>query len=191
MKGSSLNIPKSLIYEMVDGKPIYYKGYKEYIKGTKQLEELMGSPFLQSMIITNLVLLLGGKLPKTFRLLTNELGLQFGKKSWRAADIAIVEKSKLKAADKGNKYLSVPPKIVFEIDTKADLKSVDDVFGYFHKKTDELLDFGVEKVIWIFTDSKKVMIATKNSSWETQNWDKDILIMDDIVININLLVKDD
>ena len=35
-------IPKELIYEMVDGKPIYYKGYKEYLNNSKQLDEIMG-----------------------------------------------------------------------------------------------------------------------------------------------------
>ena len=33
------NIPEVLIYEMIDGQPIYYRGYNEYLKGTKQLSE--------------------------------------------------------------------------------------------------------------------------------------------------------
>jgi hypothetical protein len=52
------SIPKSLIYEMVDGKPIYYRGYQEYLSGEKQLEELIGSSHIQSFIVTRLVIML-------------------------------------------------------------------------------------------------------------------------------------
>jgi Uma2 family endonuclease len=191
MKSAIQNIPDELIYEMVKGKPVYYKGYLDVISGKKQLEELIGRSYLQSLIITNLVLLLGKYLPDSFRVLTNEIGLQFAKKSCRAADIAIFEKKKLKKSDKGNKYIRVPPKIVIEIDTKASIEEVKDTLGYFHKKTDELLDFGVEKVIWIFTDSKKVMIATKGKSWETHHWNTNITIMNDIQFNIQQMIDED
>ena len=176
---------------MVKGKPIYYKGYQDVLDGNKQFEELMGSSYIQSLIITNLVLLLGKKLPEAYRVLTNEIGLQFAKKSWRAADIAIFEKKKLKKSDKGNKYIGVPPEIVIKIDTKASIEEVKDTLGYFYKKTDELLAFGVKKVRWIFTDSKKVMIATKNTNWETHNWDKDIEIMKGIKVNIQQIIDED
>ena len=55
MNNAVQNIPERLIYEMVADKPIYYKGYKEYLKGEKQIEELTGSSYLQSLIITKLV----------------------------------------------------------------------------------------------------------------------------------------
>lgn len=31
------DIPGSLVYEMIDGSPIYYQGYKEYLKGKKSI----------------------------------------------------------------------------------------------------------------------------------------------------------
>ena len=182
------NISKSLIYEMVDGKPIYYKGYKKYLNGEKQLEELMGSSYLQSLIITKLVFLLMSNLSEKYLVLTNEIGLQFQDKGWRAADIAIVETKKLKHVEKTNKYLNIPPKVVIEIDTKAELEEVKDSFGYFHKKTDELLNFGVERVIWIFTDSEKIMISTQNKDWQILNWSKDIEIIDGLIINLEALL---
>ena len=33
-------IPASLIYEVIDGKPIYYKGYREVLNGTKKVVKL-------------------------------------------------------------------------------------------------------------------------------------------------------
>jgi len=191
MKNIVQDIPANLIYEMVGDKPIYYRGYKEYLNGQKQIEELMGSSYLQSLIITKLVFLLMSNLSKKYLVLTNEIGLQFKDKGWRAADIAIVETKKLKGIKKTNKYLNIAPKIVIEIDTKAELEEVKDSFGYFHKKTDELLDFGVEKVIWIFTDSEKIMISEKNKDWQILNWSKDIEIIEGLYMNLRELVEVD
>lgn len=55
MESAIQKIPDSLIYEMVNGSPIYYKGYRDYLNGDKQIEELMGSSILQSLIISRLV----------------------------------------------------------------------------------------------------------------------------------------
>ena len=95
MKSAVQNIPENLIYEMVDGKPIYYKGYREYLEGAKQMEELMGSSLLQSLIISRLVFFLQVHLGGEYEVLTNEIGIQFEKRAWRAADIAIVKTTDL------------------------------------------------------------------------------------------------
>jgi hypothetical protein len=36
-------IPEALVYERVNGQPIYYYGYQDYLKGEKALEDIMGS----------------------------------------------------------------------------------------------------------------------------------------------------
>ncbi len=190
MKNAIQEITNDLIYEMINGKPIYYRDYKLYLKGIKQKEELMGSSYLQSLIITKLVYLLISNLDSKYQVLTNEVGLQFKSKSWRAADIAIFESDKLKKIKKSNKYLTIPPKIIIEIDTKAELEDIKDSIGYFHKKTDDLLEFGVEKVIWIFTDSKKVMYSERGKDWQIFNWSKSIQILEGIEINLEKIVDE-
>ena len=47
-----------------------------------------------------------------------------------------------------------------------------------------MLDFGVEKVIWILTNIKKVIIATPDSAWLTMSWANDIEITEGIFFNI-------
>jgi len=150
----------------------------------------MGSSLLQSLVVTELVHFLKLKLGKKYQVFTNELGLQFKEKSWRAADIAICRKEDLRAVALDNKYLGVPPKIVIEIDTKADLSEVPDSFSYYQKKTDQLLDFGVEKVIWIFTDTKKVMVAEPDQNWQISPWDKEVQILEDAVVTLQKLVEE-
>lgn len=189
MKNIVENIPKSLIYEMVDGKPIYYKGYREFILGENKSGEPMGSSLLQSMIITRLVILLHRHLEQEYYILTNELGLQFSKGNWRAADIAIYKKNQIEPSKITNKYTKIPPKVVIEIDTKAEIEEVKDTFTYYNRKTDQLLEFGVEKVIWIFTDSQKVMLATKDKNWELLSWDKQINVLEDLQINLKEIAR--
>ncbi|MDX2069856.1 MAG: hypothetical protein SFV55_15615 [Haliscomenobacter sp.] len=44
-------IPAALIYEIMDGKPVYYKGYREVLNNEKTLEEVMGASTLQGFIV--------------------------------------------------------------------------------------------------------------------------------------------
>lgn len=187
MKSAVQKIPESLIYEMVQGKPIYYKGYKDYLKGEKQLEQLMGSSKLQAFLVTELIFLIKTFLGKDYFIFSNEIGLQFSKNSWRVADIAIIKKSESEAID--DKYLSTPPEYVIEIDTKADLKEIENPLGYYQEKTEDLIKFGVKKVIWIFTDTQKILIAEKGrKKWEIMDWDQDVEFMEGLSINIQKIL---
>ncbi len=181
-------IPEEFVYEMAYGKPVYYKGYQEVMQGKKHLEEIMGSSFLQSLIISRLFRFLLTHLPDVYEVLTNEPGLQFSKKHWRAADIAMYHKEQLKDVPLQNTYLPVPPKIVFEVDTKADIEQFTTALDYYYVKTDELFAFGVEKVIWSFTDTKKIMIAEPEKDWIITNWNHDIQVFDDILVNIPQII---
>ncbi len=134
MKSAVQKIPQNLIYEMVNGEPIYYKGYKDYLAGKKQIGEIIGSSILQSLIISRLVFLLQSNIDDNYEILTNELGIQFSKKSWRAADICILKTEDLNKVKDKDKYLTFPPDLVIEIDTKAELNEISDPLGYYHKK---------------------------------------------------------
>lgn len=191
MKSTSEIIPKQLIYEVYKGRPIHYRGYRDVMLGQKQAEQIMGSSYIQSLIISNLFFLLKSKLSADFVTLTSEVGLNIGKQSRRAADIAIFEKSQLKNIEAPHKYLNVPPKYVVEVDIKASNDDIEDATSYYHKKTDELLDFGVAMVIWIFTASQKVMIAQKGSEdWTITSWDISFSSIENIPIRLQDIVKE-
>ncbi len=80
-------------------------------------------------------------------------------------------------------YARVPPKIVIEVDVLADPTDMN-ADSYMFVKTQKLLDFGVEKVIWITTPAKKVTVATAQEDWQTRDWNKEVEIMENIVFNI-------
>ena len=66
---------KDLIYEEVDGKPIYYKNYKLVIKGKKTTEEVMASSSLQVRLKSELSYYLNKTLrEKGYIVLVSELG---------------------------------------------------------------------------------------------------------------------
>jgi hypothetical protein len=48
-------IPDYLVYETIDGNPIYYKGFKDVLKKLKTPEEIMGCSSLQGIIISCLL----------------------------------------------------------------------------------------------------------------------------------------
>jgi Uma2 family endonuclease len=183
-------IPDIFIYEMWEGKPVYYRGYQDCLDNPKQFEKCIGSSIYQSLVISTLLRYLFNHLPLQYVALTNELGVLLNKKSWLSADIAICEKAQIEAipaASEQTQYLHFAPKVVIEIDTKADVTDFDSITDYYLKKTDALLDFGVERVVWIFTSAKKVMTATKGSPWLMVEWDVSVEILDGISVS---LVKD-
>ncbi|GAB2560375.1 Uma2 family endonuclease [Spirosoma areae] len=136
------NIPPALIYEMWKGKPVYYRGYLEVLAGKKTIEEIMSCSDLQGVLVS----LLNGHLyslinRKKYLLATNEIGLHLALKDKLGNDVVIFEKEKLGKL-KG-KYFDVAPKIVIEVDIKADLSDFPSKADeYIMRKSQKLLDFG-------------------------------------------------
>ena len=182
-------IPKELIYEMAKGSPIYYRDYDKVLAGGKTLEEVMGSSGLQSYLIILILNLLLSKLSGRYVVLSNEVGFKFSPKSWRNLDIAIFEKEKVRDSLLKDEYIAIPPKVVVEVDTKADLKKHGDVIHYINEKTDDLLGSGVERVIWVLTKERKVMVAEKGKRWFITDWDDEINYIENIKFSINQLLK--
>lgn len=182
------DLPKYLIYEMDDGHPIYYQGYQEVLEKTKTIDQIMGSSVLQALLIELIKDYLKPLFGSTYTILANEIGIQFSAGSWRNADIAVFNKQKLLQAGIQDKYASIAPKLVIEIDTKAALQDLPHPEQYYHHKTDQLLDFGVEQVLWIFTSTEKFMLAEKGKRWETGNWEEDILLDGSINLNVKQLL---
>jgi Uma2 family endonuclease len=190
-KRSTKKISDDLIYETLDGEKIYYKNYLDVVNGIKTKEEIMGSSTLQSVLVEYMqIVLFAGLDRKFYRILTGEIGIHLESNSNFSNDIAVYEKSVLTPNKINNKYADVPPKIVIEIDIKANTDKAED-YIYVQRKTQKLLDFGVEKVIWIFTDTKKVSIATQNDAWLTVNWDKDMELLNGLIFNISQYLQDE
>ena len=176
-------IPDNLIWEVLDGKPLYRRGYMDVVRKLKTRDEIMGTSSYQALITTYLSKLLARHLDDTlYDFLIGEPGVHLKHRDNISNDIAIFKRFTGEQITK--KYVDYPPKIVIEVDIDIDPASMSD-FDYLHTKTQKMLDFGVEKVIWILTNSRKVIVAKPNTSSLTIDWKNDIEILDGIVFNIH------
>ncbi|MEZ4904161.1 MAG: hypothetical protein R2822_21635 [Spirosomataceae bacterium] len=82
---------------------------------------------------------------------------------------------------------------MIEINIKADIAHFqNDESNYLLQKSLKMLDFGVEKVVWILTDLQKVFVIDKNDpKWYIVNWSENIPLLDGCVLNIKQLLDDE
>jgi Uma2 family endonuclease len=182
---SDIYVPDALIYEMVDGKPIYYSGWQDVLKGEKTIEQTMASSLMQAYLVGEVFAATHVALRKKYIFGTNEAGLKFKKGDWRAADICLWTKASLKNTPLNDHYALIIPEIVIEIDTKADLLTNP---NYYFDKTKHLHKNGVRRVLWIFTSSEQVMIAEKGEKWSVQDWSEPVEVVDEFMLNVKELV---
>lgn len=186
-------IPKALIYEMYDGKPMYYKGFKDVLNQLKTSEEIMGSSSIQGIIIATILKFFYRNLDDNrFLTVTNEFGLHIDKGSNVASDIVIYDKLALQNSNIDKHYSSLPPLAVIEVDIDADVFDFGiNEFNYYSMKTKKLLDFGVKEVFWFFSGTKQVAIAKPDQDWIITNWDKELVILDEYRFSLNRLLETD
>ncbi len=183
-------IPSYLIYETLNGRPLYRKGYKEVLAKRKNPGEIMGCSDLQAIIVSTLHgYLYSNANRKAYWIVTNEPGLHIQLGDNLSNDIAIYEKEKVTV--KG-KFFDIAPRIVVEVDIKVDLEAFPAMEqDYVYQKTQAMLDFGTERVIWITTKSRKIFVATKDENWLTLNWNATVPVIDNVTLNVAAILTEE
>ena len=181
---SKKKIPAYLIKEEFDGIPLYYKGYKDVLSGKKTLEDIMPSSSIHGVIIAYLTGFLWSKINhQLFVIVAGEVGLLSDNNKRAGLDLAIFDKNVLTTEEVNRHYAKVPPKIVIEVDVdlESDFMLPDEIIQF---RTQKLLDAGVEKIIWVFTLSRKIMVAKQDQDWRIFDWNREVEIIDGITFNI-------
>jgi len=183
-------IPSALVYEVLNGRPLYYRGYKEVIEKNLNPETVMGSSSLQSILVSLIYgYTLANRDKKKYLPVTNEAGVRLDLNSNLSCDIAIFEKGTFEIT---TRYFDVPPKIVIEVDIKIDLSEFDGIeYEYVAEKTQRLFDFGVERVFWVFSKSRRVFVCLPNQDWIFTDWSNNIPIMDGCILNVKHLLEEE
>jgi hypothetical protein len=177
------SIPTSFIREIIDGKPYYYKGYREVLAGNMNIEGIMGCSSLQTYIISYILGIFYDQINRAkYIIATNEPGLHINRRNNLASDIMIFDKDVLTIDKIDLRYIQVPPTLSIEVDTDVELEEVTES-EYVTLKTMKLLEFGAEKAIWFFTETKKVMIATPGN-WTTFDWEHEVMLMPGAMCNV-------
>ncbi|MCU0339893.1 MAG: Uma2 family endonuclease [Spirosomaceae bacterium] len=179
-------VPQNLIREVLRGQPYYYKGYKSVMNGTKKREEIMGSSSLQSIIVFILGFFLKSKInSKLYWIGSNEAGLHLGHKNNLSTDIGLFLKEKVVLNDK---YFEVAPELAIEVDVKID---TDKELDYIFSKSEEMMLFGTQKIVWIITKNKKIFVFSKGETTQIFDWDKDIQLTENINLNLQQLLSEE
>lgn len=183
----SRKVPDYLVKEEIDGIKFYYRGWRQVLKKTKQKEEIRGCSGLQSLMIEYLLdVLFEAKIRKTHRIFTNETGNHLAFKNNLQFDLAIYEKAVLTPDKITRRYVQgIAPAVVIEVDMDVDLEDTGlaSMEDFVLLKTGKLLEYGTRRVIWIFSRSRKVLVAA-GPSWSIDGWEKDIEILDGITFNL-------
>ncbi len=185
-------IPDTLVYEEIDGRPIYYRGFRDVLAQKKTAEAIVGCSDVQGLIVSVLLEFLYQEIDKDqYRIITNEIGLHIEKGNNLSSDIAIYRKSDLRKTPLKNEYFDIPPVVVIKVDTKADMTNFNASADYYHAKTEKLFAFGVEQVLWFFSQNRKVMSALPQQDWITKNWQKPVTLLNQYTFSVaDLLSKE-
>ncbi len=185
-----VEVPEYMICEIMDGEPLYYKGYREVLSGKKTFGEIVGSSRLQSFIIMHLVRVLTGKLSEDdYVIFCSELGLHLDRGNNLSGDIVIYEAATMPPEAINEYYSDIPAKVCIEVDISIDTANMGEE-TYLYKKTQKLLTFGMEKVVWITTPTRKITIATAGQPWQIIDWDQEIELIDGVAVNIGKYLAD-
>lgn len=147
----------------------------------------MADSGLQGYIKSFLIGLLLSKLdPKIFIVMTGEIGNHLDHRNNLALDLAIYDRQLLTAKKINTQYVDVVPKIVIEVDVRVELedRKADAFDEFVLRKVRKLHEFGTEKIIWIFTKSKTIIVATPGNSWGVFDIKDDVEVMDGISFNL-------
>ena len=187
-------IPKSLIYEEYDGRPMYYAGYKDVLNQLKTSEEIMGSSTLQTIVIGCILKYLYKHIDEEKHFVTsNEVGFHLSKNTNVSSDIVIYEKGVLAKQPIDEHYSNIPPLVVIEVDIQAATRD----FGitqvdYYSMKTKRLLEFGVKEVFWFFSgETRQQLTAKPGQDWILSDWEKTITVLNQYSFSLaDLLQKE-
>jgi hypothetical protein len=182
-------IPDYLIREMIDGQPLYYKGYRDVLRKKKTVEEIMGSSSFQAILVAYLNrIIVEGKLYEKYEVLTGEAGLHIDTNNNLAGDILLYDLSVFNISQASVHFANVPPKIDIEIDIMIEAENLQDQ-QYIRKKTEKLHRFGTEKVIWILSAARQIIVALPDDPWMLYDWNQNIEIIDGVYFNIGEYLK--
>ena len=182
-------MPDILVYEELNGRQLYRKGYKKFLNHTKTIEEIMGCSSLQAAIVSVLLSYLYRQIEdEGYEIMTNEAGLHVSLGNNLSSDIIVYKREDFLKYRLDNHYFDTAPKIVIEVDVKIEVEDME-ATEYWTKKTETLLNFGVEKVIWLFSEDKKMIIAEQNKDLLIQDWTNDFDLMPNHTLNIEQMIE--
>lgn len=188
-QSKAIPIPEKLVYEELNGRKLYRKDYKKFLNHTKTIEEIMGCSSLQAAIVSVLLSYLYRNVEdEGYEIMTNEAGLHISLGNNLSSDIILYRTEDFLKYRLDDHYFNVSPKMVIEVDIKIEVEDVD-ALEYWTEKTETLFSFGVEKVIWVFSEDRKIILAEPHKEWIEGNWTEDFELIPNHIVNIEKMIE--
>lgn len=187
-------VPKNLIREVIDGVPFYYLGYRDVMNGTKTFEEIMSDSGLQFFIKMYLNDLFSEGLDrKKYRFGAGELGFHQSLRNNMGFDVVVYDREVLTPAMISPKFVKVAPKLLIEVDVNVEMSDpTADIFeNYVARKVKKVFAYGTEKVVWIFTKSRKVLVWERGSDCQFLDWNSEIELLDGVKMNVGEYIQNE
>ncbi|MCI5084183.1 MAG: hypothetical protein MRY78_20955 [Saprospiraceae bacterium] len=165
---------EDLIYEVIDGKPVFYSKAHTVMQELLLVDELKFSESSQPGVLSAISQFLWDNLPEDeYQIFTNGIGYEPDSENHLVLDIAVCDKEKMEGQNL-SKALQVAPELVILKDSVAGIDDPTRLLGYFHDKIRKLIDHGTERVIWINTISQLMTVADDDGNWYTVDWEEEI-----------------
>ena len=166
----------------IGGRKYYRRGYREVLLGLKNEDEIKENSFLKGVLVSLILFHAKAIFPrKAYWTLVNETGQYFGGNEIFVNDLAFIEKSRIPdPTSTGNN--DAPPRFIVEVDLKVDptdygnALSTGSELAYMVEKSRKLIDFGVEGVAWVLTESRKILLMRPNRRLEVFEWTEEVPI---------------
>jgi Uma2 family endonuclease len=85
-------------------------------------------------------------------------------------------------------YFEIAPEVAIEVDVKIE---TDKDLDYVFSKSEEMMNFGTERILWLITKHKKIFVFSKNETTQILDWNKDVVVMEGVVLNIHDLLEEE
>lgn len=192
---TTVEIPTILIREVINGKPYYYKGYRNVLAApiTRQsIESIMGSSEAQSTLAAIIMGYLFNQLDrKQYKIVTNEPGLHLGKRDNVANDVAIYRRTDLPNDRDTSKYFTVAPLVAIEIDIRIEsMEENSNDFSYMLEKSRKLIESGTQQVVWVLNQNETTVVFSRQSDGlmgrqpQLYGWDESIGLLPGVTLNL-------
>jgi hypothetical protein len=117
-------------------------------------------------------------------ILSGETGLKIEKRNIYSLDLAVYLKEKVAGNVISSGHINVAPELVIKINIPVETNQVVEDEHIFIK-IQRLLYLGVQKIIWVFSKTKMVLVAEPSSPWQMYSWHTSLELLDKIEFNLN------
>ena len=125
-----------------------------------------------------------------YHIFSETISLPFEKNSSREVMMVLLREERVPSPNFEKDSLMNTPDLVIQLDTQEELSHISYPLEYYFSQTQDLMDIGVQKVLWILSHTEKLIIAESGKRWAIADWAEDVEVLHDVHLNLRKLLRD-